>query len=166
VIENYRKIAGMSASANMAGQVLLDVLANPPTGPVCGRLWEEERAREIGSLERRGLQLERAMAKLPGLVPQPAMGAMYLFPRLELPKAFLAEVRNASWRGAPMEPDLAWCMRLASEEGIVTVPGSGFGQKEGTYHARITFLPSEENMAEVVERLSRFQIRFMNQYVK
>jgi alanine transaminase len=55
-----------------------------------------------------------------------------------------------------MEPDLVWCMKLLNEEGIVTVPGSGFGQKEGTYHARITFLPTEETMADVVERLSRF----------
>jgi aspartate/methionine/tyrosine aminotransferase len=46
----------------------------------------------------------------------------------------------------------------------VTLTGSGFWQKEGTYHARFTFLPTEENMAQVVERLSRFQTRFMNKY--
>jgi alanine transaminase len=164
VIEHYLKTVGINLPANTAGQVLLDVLVNPPTGPVCGKIWKEERDGELRSLEKRALQLERAIARLPGLVPQPAMGAMYLFPRLELPKRFIAEVKNATWRGAPMEPDLAWCMRLVNEEGIVTLPGSGFGQKEGTYHARITFLPSEQNMTDVVERLSRFQTKFMNQY--
>lgn len=29
-----------------------------------------------------------------------------------------------------------FCMRLLEETGICVVPGSGFGQKEGTYHFR------------------------------
>jgi alanine transaminase len=92
------------------------------------------------------------------------MGAMYLFPRLDLPAKLIEEVKNESWKGKQKPPDLVWCMRLLNEEGIVTIPGSGFGQKEGIHHVRITFLPSEENMSEVVERLSRFQTRFMNTY--
>jgi alanine transaminase len=131
---------------------------------VCGPLWIEERDREVKSLERRAKQLEKVIAGLPGMTPQPAMGAMYLFPKLDLPKKFLQEVKGAVWRGQKIEPDLAWCVRLLEEEGIVTLPGSGFGQKEGTYHTRITFLPTEENMTEVVERLSGFQTRFMNKY--
>lgn len=35
------------------------------------------------------------------------------------------------------EPDMLYCMRLLEEEGICLVPGSGFGQKEGTYHFRL-----------------------------
>ena len=36
------------------------------------------------------------------------------------------------------------CLRLVEETGIVCVPGSGFGQKEGTFHFRITILPPDE----------------------
>nr|XP_014353867.1 PREDICTED: alanine aminotransferase 2 [Latimeria chalumnae] len=35
-----------------------------------------------------------------------------------------------------MPPDMFYCMRLLEQTGICVVPGSGFGQKEGTYHFR------------------------------
>jgi alanine transaminase len=164
VIRNFHKVMSLQLPANSAGQLLMSVLTNPPTGSVCGKLWNEERSRELQSLAKRAHELKNVMATLPGLKPQPVQGAMYLFPGLELPKKFLREVKGMTWRGEPMSPDLAWCMRLVDEEGIVPLPGSGFGQKEGTYHTRLTFLPSEQNMSEVVERLSRFQTRFMNKY--
>lgn len=35
-----------------------------------------------------------------------------------------------------LAPDMFFCMRLLEETGICVVPGSGFGQREGTYHFR------------------------------
>jgi alanine transaminase len=164
VIRTFHKLMSLQLPANSAGQLLMSVLTNPPIGSVCGQLWNDERTRELESLAKRAHELKNVMAKLPGLKPQPVQGAMYLFPGLELPKKFLTEVKGKTWRGEPMPADLEWCMRLVNEEGIVPLPGSGFGQKEGTYHVRMTFLPTEQNMSEVVERLSRFQTKFMNLY--
>ena len=48
--------------------------------------------------------------------------------------------------------------------GIVVVPGSGFGQKPGTFHFRTTILPSEEQLSSVVERLTAFHESFMTSY--
>jgi glutamate--glyoxylate aminotransferase len=48
--------------------------------------------------------------------------------------------------------------------GISTVPGSGFGQAEGTFHLRTTILPREEKMAEFVELFRKFHEGFMKQY--
>lgn len=39
-----------------------------------------------------------------------------------------------------MAPDMFYCMKLLEETGICVVPGSGFGQREGTYHFRYHFL--------------------------
>lgn len=39
-------------------------------------------------------------------------------------------------------PDMYYCMRLLEEEGICLVPGSGFGQREGTFHFRLVQLPN------------------------
>jgi len=49
--------------------------------------------------------------------------------------------------------------------GIVLVPGSGFGQEEGTYHFRITtlILP-EEKLKHKMEDLKRFNDRFHEKY--
>lgn len=33
----------------------------------------------------------------------------------------------------------------------MTVPGSGFGQEEGTFHLRTTILPPEEKIGEFVQ---------------
>ena len=41
-------------------------------------------------------------------------------------------------------PDVYYCLRLLEATGISTVPGSGFGQEEGTFHLRTTILPREE----------------------
>lgn len=35
-----------------------------------------------------------------------------------------------------MQPDMLYCLRLLEETGICVVPGSGFGQRKGTYHFR------------------------------
>lgn len=62
------------------------------------------------------------------------------------------------------EADALYCMELLNATGIVLVPGSGFGQKPGTYHFRSTILPPEDKIAEVVERMSAFHADFLNRY--
>eukprot|EP00438_Fugacium_kawagutii_P001365 Skav232157 [mRNA] locus=scaffold1040:468960:472976:- [translate_table: standard] len=42
--------------------------------------------------------------------------------------------------------------------------GSGFGQKDGTYHFRTTILPPDELLEEVVKKLTAFQENFMKKY--
>ena len=63
-----------------------------------------------------------------------------------------------------MKPDAFFCIELLDSTGICVVPGSGFGQKEGTYHFRTTFLPPESEMDSVIERLTVFTTKFMNKY--
>ena len=44
------------------------------------------------------------------------------------------------------------------------MPGSGFGQREGTWHFRTTFLPPEGDMDSVIEQMAAFHADFMAQY--
>lgn len=54
------------------------------------------------------------------------LGAMYSFPQIRLPpKAIEAAKRLGK------VPDVFYCLKLLEATGISTVPGSGFGQKEG-----------------------------------
>ena len=53
-------------------------------------------------------------------------------------------------------PDAFYCMELLKETGIVTVPGSGFGQEEGTFHMRTTILPPEEKISEFISKFATF----------
>lgn len=54
--------------------------------------------------------------------------------------------------------------QLLEETGIVTVPGSGFGQEEGTFHLRTTILPPESKIGEFVRLFQDFHRKFMAQY--
>lgn len=164
VRSQFNKILSLSICPNIAGQLLVDIMVDPPTGPVCGKLWQEERRRELASLERRAVKLHGAINKLPGLSAQKATGALYLFPKIEMTKKALEAAKKADFRGNPVSPDMFYALELMDATGIVITPGSGFGQKEGTHHFRTTFLPSEADMDEVVQRLSDFQYKFMERF--
>ena len=48
--------------------------------------------------------------------------------------------------------------------GLVVVPGSGFGQVDGSFHFRTTFLPSEKQLNTVLGKLAQFQRAFMAEF--
>lgn len=81
---------------------------------------------------------------------------MYLFPTITLPpKAILAA------EAAERKPDEFYALRLLDATGICVVPGSGFGQKEGTLHFRTTFLAPG---TEWVDRIIKFHKAFMEEF--
>ena len=65
---------------------------------------------------------------------------MYLFPKIDLP--------DRDYDGKPA--DFAFAKHLVEKVGIVTVPGSGFGQLPNTWHLRMTFLPPEDMITELM----------------
>lgn len=75
---------------------------------------------------RRDLTVERLNA-MPGISCVPPQGAFYAFPRIDLGVS-----------------DEDFCRRVIREHGVIIVPGSGFGQVEGTNHFRVVFLPPED----------------------
>lgn len=70
----------------------------------------------------------------------------------------------AAAKAAGKAPDVFYCLRLLEATGISTVPGSGFGQAEGTFHLRTTILPREEKMTEFVARFKQFHEGFMKEF--
>lgn len=103
-------------------------------------------------------------------------GAMYAFPQITLPPNAVAA---ATERG--LVPDVFYCLELLSQtvamlwhlvlwsasmlvQGICVVPGSGFGQAPGTWHFRTTFLPAEDKISQVTDRLGSFHQNFMAKY--
>ena len=87
-------------------------------------------------------------------------GAMYAFPKVNFSDRAL---RQAEKHGVPA--DFMYCMDMVNETGIMTVPGSGFGQKEGEYHYRITNLVQPtSDLQLMVKSLKEFNDRFHNKY--
>lgn len=61
-------------------------------------------------------------------------------------------------------PDLLYCLELLRDTGICAVPGSGFGQKDGTFHLRTTILPPENEFADVLTSFGGFHLEFLKRY--
>jgi alanine-synthesizing transaminase len=69
----------------------------------------------------------------------PPRGAFYAFPKIDIP-----------------EGDDVWVKELLLEKHILVVHGSGFGQKPGTKHFRIVFLPQEEVLRKAYAEIGEF----------
>ncbi|AKJ00160.1 alanine-synthesizing transaminase [Archangium gephyra] len=89
---------------------------------------------------RRDLMVRRINA-IPGLsVVEPA-AAFYAMVRLQLPG---------------VTDDEQFVLSLLRETGVLFVHGSGFGQKAGTHHFRVVFLPPEDILSTAFDRLDAF----------
>ena len=133
---------------------------NPPKkGDPSFEKYESEKTAILSSLKRRAENLVDSLNKLEGVSCQPASGSMYAFPQITLPEK---AVKKAEELGKA--PDMYYCLELLKETGICVVPGSGFGQKDGTWHFRTTFLPREEQMDEVNSRMTRFHDSFLSKF--
>ncbi|KAH9713885.1 Alanine aminotransferase 2 [Citrus sinensis] len=99
VREQIYKVASVNLCSNISGQILASLVMSPPK------------------------TLEDAFNSLEGITCNKAEGAMYLFPRIQLPEKAIkaAEAEKTV-------PDAFYCRRLLNATGIVLVPGSGFGQ--------------------------------------
>jgi len=156
------KLQSISLCANTGGQVVMGCVMSPPAadGP-SRKTFEAERDAILSSLARRAATLSGAFNRMEGVSCNDPEGAMYLFPRITLPAG---AVKAAAAMSPPKSPEFLYCLRLLEEEGIVTVPGDGFGQRDGTHHVRMTFLPPEDRMTDVADRLSRFHARFLAEH--
>jgi alanine-synthesizing transaminase len=69
-------------------------------------------------------------------------GAFYAFPRIDIP-----------------EPDEIFVRELLLEKHVMVVHGSGFGQKAGTKHFRIVFLPDEPTLTKAYGAIGDFMAK-------
>ena len=159
---NLYKLASISLCSNTHGQLSVGLMVNPPPeGTKSNEEYVKERDATLSSLKRRATKLEAALNALPGISCQPLTGAMYAFPNVALPAGAIAAA-DAAGKAA----DVFYALEVLQQTGIVMVPGSGFGQKGGTWHFRTTFLPPEDKMDGVIERFSEFHKGFMAKYEK
>lgn len=160
VFAQITKMWSINLCANTDGQIALDCMVNPPReGDPSYPLYIEEKSAILASLQRRAVKLVAALSKLPGITCNQVDGSLYIFFKVVLPKK---AVEAAKQRG--VAPDFLYCEEMLQQTGIVTVPGSGFQQKDGTYHVRTTILPQESEIDKVIERMDGFQHAFMKKY--
>ena len=163
-IFHLTKLLSSMLCPNIAGQLLLDTYVNPPVvSEPSYQLYFDEKNNIIESLKRRAERLYNSFRFIKNISINPVQGAMYAFPRIYLPKgAINASVNNDN----PLlrSPDVFYCMKLLENTGIVVVPGSGFGQKEGTFHFRTTILPQEKDFDNFLFKFQEFHEEFIKNF--
>ena len=154
------KLISIGLCSNTLGQIATGLMVRPPTsGEASHNTYVSERDAILSSMKRRATKLVAGLNSLEGVSCNQPQGAMYAFPQITLPAKAIAAAEAAG-----KVPDTFYALALLEETGIVVVPGSGFGQVPGTWHFRTTFLPPEEEMEAVVERMGKFHKAFMAKY--
>jgi len=160
VVDQLYKLASASLCSSLNGQCMTALMCRgPEPGGESYENHEAEKAAIFDSLKRRARIVEEGLDAIPGFSCQPAQGSMYCFPSVELPGG---AVEEASRRGTT--PDTLYALSLLERTGICVVPASGFGQEEGRYGFRTTFLPSEEDMASSVRAMKVHHEEFCGRY--
>lgn len=91
----------------------------------------------MARLTRRRDIINTRLNAIPGISCVKPSGAFYAFPRIDL--------------GIP---DTEFVTRVLRETGVVLVPGSGFGQKPGTQHFRLVFLPQDDVLTRAMDHIA------------
>jgi aspartate/methionine/tyrosine aminotransferase len=130
------KLASSDLCAGVVGQVMTSLMVYPPAPEdESYPLFHQEQMAIYDGLKDRSQKLVEGLNKIPGITCVPAEGAMYAFPRVQVPdKAF----EKAKELGTTV--DNLYALSLLEHTGICVVPASGFGQAKGRVGFRTTFL--------------------------
>ncbi|XP_078280570.1 alanine aminotransferase 2-like [Rhinoraja longicauda] len=154
------KLVSVRLCPPVSGQAVMGIITDPPQPhEPSHHTFLEERRQVLGALAERARLTEEMFLGVPGIRCNPVQGAMYSFPRIDIPPRAIAAAQAAG-----QAPDMFFCMKLLEETGICVVPGSGFGQLEGTHHFRMTILPQTEKLKVLLTKLKCFYLDFVAQY--
>ena len=162
--EMLYKLKSIELCSNTVGQLATHIMVQPPKAGVesseCVELYNRESDAVFDGLKERARLLEDTFNSMENVSSQQIEGSMYGFPKVEFSDKAMAA---AAERGMPV--DSLYCLDMVNETGIMTVPGSGFGQVPGTYHFRMTNLVSPtQEMVATLDLLKKFNTSFHDKY--
>lgn len=152
VKEQMYKLSSICLCSNVLGQALMASVVNlPPAGGPSRAIFDQERDAIRSALKRKAKMVTERLNTIDGISCQPIEGAMYAFPKVTI-KGYV--MKKAISFATPA--DQIYCLEMVDKTGVVTVPGSGFGQRPGHFHFRMTILPEEQALVKVLDRIERF----------
>ncbi|KAF8509173.1 alanine aminotransferase [Hysterangium stoloniferum] len=152
------KMRSITICPPLSGQIGLDCLVRPPkVGEPSHKLWKSESDAIHTALASRTRIMAERLNALEGVSCVHSPGALYLFPRIVIPPKAIEAAQKVG-----KEPDVLYSLELLDQTGICTVPGSGFGQKQGEFHFRLTCLC--EGVDDYVGKLEKFHRGFLAKY--
>lgn len=156
----FYKLLSARLCCSVMGQITMSCVVNPPKpGEPSYELFESEKQKILSDLKMKAKLVADTFNSIEGIHCNKVAGAMYAFPSLTLPEK---SIKAAEAVG--QKPDFFYLMALLEEAGICVVPGSGFGQRPGTFHFRTTILPQPDTFNDMMDRFKKFHRNFIERY--
>eukprot|EP00566_Odontella_aurita_P012515 CAMPEP_0113546442 /NCGR_PEP_ID=MMETSP0015_2-20120614/11807_1 /TAXON_ID=2838 /ORGANISM="Odontella" /LENGTH=498 /DNA_ID=CAMNT_0000446895 /DNA_START=213 /DNA_END=1710 /DNA_ORIENTATION=+ /assembly_acc=CAM_ASM_000160 len=160
VQDQLYKLASSGLCSGVPGQIMTSLMVRgPKEGDVSYEDHEREKVTIFDSLKRRAKIVSEGLDSIPGFSCQTAQGSMYCFPKVTMPEG---AIKAAEEQGIPA--DTLYALSLLESTGICVVPASGFGQEEGRWGFRTTFLPPEAEMENAVKLFKKHHEEFTAKY--
>jgi aspartate/methionine/tyrosine aminotransferase len=152
VLDQIYKLASICLCSNTMGQAMMaSTLFHPPADGPSSASYHAERDAVKESMKRKAVLLSQRLNSIPGISCQATEGAMYAFPSIDIQPALAEKAK-----GKGVAPDRQYCSDMLERTGVVGAPGSGFGQRPGTHHMRLTILPSEQTLDDILTHIANF----------
>ncbi|MCV0411941.1 aminotransferase class I/II-fold pyridoxal phosphate-dependent enzyme [Nitrosarchaeum sp.] len=130
--ENLPKLARVRIASNLPVQYAALESLRGPQGYI---------AEFVSELKKRRDLVVKRLNEMPGLSCPNPKGAFYAFPKIEDNK---------------FGTDKEFVQKLLETKGVLTVHGSGFGEKYGSGHFRLVYLPSLEILDSAMNKIEDF----------
>lgn len=156
----FYKMLSARLCCSVVGQIVVSCIVKPPkAGEPSYELFEKEKNQILKDLKAKAKLVVDTFNSIEGITCNKVAGAMYAFPRIEFPEKLIQAAQQVG-----QKPDFFYLMALLEEAGICVVPGSGFGQRPGTFHFRTTILPQPDTFEEMMTRFKKFHKSFIGRY--
>lgn len=153
------KLASSDLCSGVVGQIMTSLMIRPPApGDESYEQFQEENRKIYEGLKERSQKLVEGLNNIPGITCVPAEGAMYAFPRVEVPQKALEKAKELGTTA-----DNLYALSLLEETGICVVPASGFGQAKGRVGFRTTFL--HPDTLKAIDLFAKHHEKFVKDYL-
>lgn len=152
------KLASSELCSGVAGQLMTSLMLRPPRPYEDSyELFQAENSCIFEGLKERAQKLVEGLNDIDGISCVPAQGAMYAFPKVDVPRRALERAKELG-----TTPDNLYALSLLEHTGICVVPASGFGQKRGRVGFRTTFL--HPDTVKTIALFRQHHKKFVEQY--
>ncbi|KAM8874141.1 alanine aminotransferase 1-like [Spinachia spinachia] len=139
-------------STPVTGQLALDLMVDPPRpGDLSFDTYSQEILLTRAVLSQNAQRAQEFLNDLPGMSCQPAMGGIYLYPRLNVSPEIVEKAKILK-----LAPEDLYRQMLLEQKGVFLGAGCQYGETPATYHVRLCILVLPDTLEEVLARLSSF----------
>ena len=115
----FFKMLSAKLCSTVLGQVGMDCVVKPPQpGEPSYELFAREKEAVLSGLKQKAEIVARTFNSIPGFSCNSVAGAMYAFPRIELPQKAIEKAKSLG-----QHPDFFYVMSLLESTGVCIVPG-------------------------------------------